>query len=74
MDTRALKVSSGWHCGLVVKFDTLGFGGPGFTSGPRPTPLIGGQAVAVTHIQKSKGRLAQMLAQGESSSAKNKIK
>ena len=35
----------------------------------RPTPPIGGHAVAVAHIQ-NRGRLEQMLAQGQSSSAK----
>ena len=38
--------------GLVVKFGALHFGGPGSVPGRRPTPLISGQAVAVTHIQK----------------------
>ena len=52
-----------------LKFHTLHFGCPGFIgSDPQhgPTPLIS-QAVAVTHIQ-NRGRLAQMLAKGESSS------
>ena len=38
----------------------------GFDPRHRPTPLIS-NAVAATHIQ-NRGRLAQMLAQGESSS------
>ena len=57
--------------GLAVKFGVLHYGGPGSVPGHGPTPLIGGHAVAATHIQ-NRGRLAQMLAQGKSSSAKNK--
>ena len=34
--------------------------------------LVGGHAVAATHIQKSRGRVAQMLAQGKSSSSKKR--
>ena len=58
---------------LVVKFGMLLFGG--LASVPRcgPTPLVSSCAVVVTHMQK-RGRLAQMLAQGESSSAKNQTK
>ena len=37
--------------GLVVKFSTLHFGGLGWVPGSRPTPLMGGHAVAATHIQ-----------------------
>ena len=55
--------------GLVVKFGALRFGGPGLVPGCGPTPLVGSRAVAVTHIQ-NRERLAQMLAQGESSSTK----
>ena len=54
-----------------LKFHMLCSGGPGFAgSDPRcrPTPLIS-CAVEVSHLQ-SRGRLAQMLAQGESSSKK----
>ena len=40
----------------------------GFSSQCGPTPLVS-HAVVVTHIQ-SRGRLAQMLSQGKSSSAK----
>ena len=61
----------GWPYGLVVKFCMLHFGGLGLVPGCGPTPLIGGHAVATTHIQNG-GRLAQMLSQGESSSAKKK--
>ena len=48
---------------------TLHFGGLGSVPGHRPTPLLSGHAVMATHIQ-NRGRLAQMLAQGKSSSAK----
>ena len=57
--------------GLVVKFGALSFGGPGSVPQRRPTPLISSRAVALTHI-RNRGRLAQMLAQGESSSGKKK--
>ena len=56
---------------LVVKFGALCFGGPGLVPGHRPTPLVSSHSVAVTHTQNT-GRLAQMLAQGESSSPKRK--
>ena len=39
--------------------------------GHGPTPLVSSHAVAVTHIQNG-GRLAQMLAQGDSSSSKKR--
>ena len=34
-------------CGLVVKFSTLRFGGPGLVPGNRPTPFISSHAVVV---------------------------
>ena len=37
--------------GLVVKFSTLYFSGPGLVPQHGPTPLFGGHAVAVTHIK-----------------------
>ena len=40
----------GWPHGLVVNFNPLHFGGLGSIPGCEPTPLIGGQAVAVAHI------------------------
>ena len=58
--------------GLVVEFGMLHFSSLGSDPGHRLTPLIG-RAVAATHMQKIWGRLAQMLAQGESSSGKKKI-
>ena len=61
----------GHHHGLVVKFGVLHFGGPGSFPGHRPTPHIGGRAVVETDIQ-NRGRLTQMLAQGESSTGKKK--
>ena len=57
----------------MVKLGALCFGGPGSVPRRRPAPVIGGHAVAVTHRQ-NRGRLAQKLAQGESSSAKKKKK
>ena len=56
----------GWSPPLVINFGMLCFGSS--VLGHRPIPLIGGHTVVVTHIQNG-GRLAQMLAQGESSSA-----
>ena len=47
----------------------LGFGGLGSVPQCGFAPLVGGHAVAATHIPK-RGRLAQLLAQGESCSAK----
>ena len=49
----------------------LRLGGPGSIPRHEPTPLIGGHAVAATHIQ-NRANWQQMLAQGESSSAKKK--
>ena len=54
--------------GLVVEFSALCFSTPGFT-GLDPGPLIS-HAVVATHIQNVEGRLAQMIAQGKSSSPK----
>ena len=58
---------------LVVEFSMVRFGGPVSVPGHGPTLLVCSHAVAATHIQNS-GRLAQILAQGESSSAKKKEK
>ena len=68
---RLKKQPGGWPCGLVVKFSVLHLDAPDSVPGLGPTPLVGSRAVAVTHIL-NRGRLAQMLAQGEPSSAKNK--
>ena len=57
--------------GPMPNFSVLLFGSPGSAPGHGPTPLISGHAVAVTHIQ-NRGRLTQMLAQGESSSGNKK--
>ena len=51
--------------GLGVKFGALCFNGLRVDPEHEPTPLTGDHAVAVTHIQ-NRGRLPQMLAQGES--------
>ena len=64
-------VFGGQPCGLLVKFGALCFGSPGLVLGCRPVPLGGSHAVVVTHIQ-NRGRLAQMLAPGESSSSKKR--
>ena len=62
------RQKKGQTCHLVVKFGALHFRDPGSVPRHGPRPLVGGHAVAATHIQ-NRGRLAQMLAQGESSSA-----
>ena len=59
----------GWSHGLLVKFRKLHFSGPGAVLGRGPTPLTRGHAVVATGIQ-NRGRLTQVLAQGESSLAK----
>ena len=56
---------------LVVKFATLHFSGLGLVPGHTPTPLISSHAMAATHMQ-NRARLAKMLAQDETSLAKNK--
>ena len=61
----------GWPHGLVLKFDMLLFSIPGMLPGHGPTLFIGSHAIVATHIQK-RGRLAQMLAQGKSSSSKKR--
>ena len=61
----------GQPCGLVVKFGVLHFGSLGSAPCCRPTPLIGGHAVAVAHIQ-NRGRLAWVLVEGKSSSSKKR--
>ena len=57
--------------GLVVKFGMLHFSGLGSVPGHGPTPPISGHAVVATYVQ-NRGRLVQMLAQGESSSSKKR--
>ena len=59
----------GPHC-LVVKFSALCFGGLGSVPGHGFIQLGSSHAVATTQTQ-NRGRLAQMLAQGESSSGEN---
>ena len=56
-----------------LKFFTLCFTILGSDPWHRPTPLTS-HSVEVSHIQKTRGRLAQRLAQGKSSSAKKKRK
>ena len=58
---------------LVLKFSVLCFSGPGSDPGYGPPHRSSGHAVIVTHIQ-NRGRLAQMLAQGEYSSGAGKKK
>ena len=50
--------------GLVVKFSMLSFAGLSSVPGCERVPFIGGHAVPATHIQ-NRGRLAQMLGQGQ---------
>ena len=66
---KSIKCLRGQPCGLVVKFGALGFGSLGSVPGHGSTTLVGSHAVVVTHIQ-NRGHLAHMLAQGDSSSAK----
>ena len=61
----------GWPQGLVVKFGALHFTSPGSVPRRGPTPLVSSHAVMASHIQ-NRGRLAQMSAQGESSSSKKR--
>ena len=68
---RLKKGKGGQPCGLVIKFGTLHFGGPGSVPGGGPTPLVSGHAVVATHVQ-NRERLAHILAQGESFSSKIK--
>ena len=67
---RKKEPRGGQPCDLVVKFGTLRSSGLGSVSGHRPAPLCG-HAVVATHIQNG-GRLAQMLAQGQSSSSRKR--
>ena len=62
----------GQPCVLVVKLSALCFGGPDSVPSHGPAPLVDGHAIAASHIQ-NRGRLAQMLAQGKSSTSKKKI-
>ena len=64
------KPRQGWPRGLVVKFSVLHFSSLGLVPGSRLIPLIS-HAVAATRIQ-NRGRLAEMLAQGGSSSSKKR--
>ena len=66
---RYLRASPG---GLVVKFSGLHFGSPASIPGCRLTPLCQQPCCAGGPVLKNRGRLAWILAQGESSSAKKK--
>ena len=59
--------------GPVVKISALHSGGLGSVPRQGPTPVISSHAVAMTHVQ-NRGRLAQLSAQGQSSSPKKKQK
>ena len=65
--------TGGQLCGMVVKSGALHFGGPGSQFWILGTHLHqpSSHAVVVTHIQ-NRGKLAQMLAQGKSSSSKRR--
>ena len=58
--------------GLVVKFGMLHFGSLGSVSRHGPTPLVGGHAVAMTHIQ-NRGRLATDVSSGRNFLSKKKL-
>ena len=51
----------------MVKFRVLRFNGPGSVPRCGPTPLVSGHAAVAARIQ-NRGRLTQMLVQGQSSS------
>ena len=55
----------------MIEFGVLHSSGLGLVPVCGPTPLVSGQAVAATHIQKEDD-WQQMLAQGQSSSVKKK--
>ena len=57
----------------MAKFSALHFRGQGSVPGVDLRCSVSGHAVLVAHILKNRGRLAQMLAQGEPSSAKKKL-
>ena len=64
----------GWPRDIVVEFNALCFGSPGSWVRILGVDLpLTCHAEVATHIQ-NKGRLAQMLAQGESSSTRKKKK
>ena len=56
----------------MVKFGTFHFSSLCSVLGVDLHHSVGSHAVLVVHMLKNRGRLAQMLAQGESSSAKEK--
>ena len=58
--------------GLVVKFSTLCFGSAGLVPGRGSILLYKHPCCAGGHILKHRGRLARMLAQGETSSGEKK--
>ena len=62
-----------WHSGevCVLWLGSPGFAGSGFGSWCRPAHWSSSHAVAVSHI-KNRGRLAQILAQWQSSSSKKR--
>ena len=66
------KKIQGQPHGLELKFSQLHFGSPGSVPGRGPTPLCWWPCCAGGPHTKNKGRLAQMLAQGEFSSAGKK--
>ena len=64
--------SRGNSGGLVVRFHTLSFSGPGSVPRRRPTPLLAAMLCWQSTNYNNRGRLVRMLAQGESSSAKER--
>ena len=73
---RRIKKEDGGRPGGVVVRSALCFSGPGFAGsdpGHRATHCSSSHAVVASHIQ-NRGRVTQMLAQGQSSSPKKKKK
>ena len=66
-------MARGRPSGVVIKFDTLHFGSLGLWVQMPGADLhhSSSHALVVTHI-RNRGRLAQMLAQGQSSSSKKR--
>ena len=69
LEWSVIRYWQGLPHGLMIKFGMLCFVSPGLVPGHGPTTLISGHGVAATHVQ-NRGRLAQILAQSESSSPK----
>ena len=71
MNEHSVRYMRAGPSNLVVKYSMLCFSSLGSVLEHGPTPFISGHVVAAAHIQ-NRGRLAEMLAQGESFPAKKK--